>query len=364
VIEVSRGDVERALGRPVSSYDVEAVDPDLRFHSVTGGVFRVRADGTSLVVKVVRHGHDDDPGGLWVAGADPSHRNYWKREWLAFDSGVLDALPGRLRAPRTLLTTRRSDDECWIWMEDVAGRTGAALRPDDYGAMAYDLGTTQGAFVARPELLPDADWLSRGWLRGWAGACARYVEAMSTEKAWDGEVLRPLRALHPRVQRLWAARDQLLGITEAAPLTLVHCDFWPANVYRTEADETVAIDWSQIGLGAVAQDLDQLTLDTVWMQIRPDESLDLLDDAIVPAYVRGLHDAGCDMSTDDVRQLYAAAAAMRYAWMGSMVATRVGEVGYIAAQEARFGRSFAELVADRARVVQRAVALGEALLSA
>ena len=100
-----------------------------------------------------------------MSGADPSHRNYWKREWLAFDSGLLDALPGRLRAPRTLLTTQPSDDECWIWMADVVGRHGAALELDDYATIAYDLGTTQGAFAAGE--LPRHEWLSRRWLRSW-----------------------------------------------------------------------------------------------------------------------------------------------------------------------------------------------------
>ena len=107
-MNIDRGDVERAFGHAVSSYDVEPIDPELRIHSVTGGLFRVRADGETLVLKIVRRGVDEDPGGLWVSGADPSHRNYWKREWLAFDSGLLDRLPGRLRAPRSVLTEQRS----------------------------------------------------------------------------------------------------------------------------------------------------------------------------------------------------------------------------------------------------------------
>ena len=133
-MNIDRVDVERAFGRPVSSFDVEPVDPHLRIHSVTGGLFRVRADGESLILKVVRRGVDADPGALWVSGDEPAHRNYWKREWLAFDTGLLDRLPGRLRAPRKVLTTQPAEDECWIWMADVRGRHGPTLtdRSEDY----------------------------------------------------------------------------------------------------------------------------------------------------------------------------------------------------------------------------------------
>src|SRR3954464_12847146 len=109
-MNIDRGDVEQAFGHAVSSYDVEPIDPELRIHSVTGGLFRVRADGQTLVLKIVRRGVDEDPGGLWVSGADPSHRNYWKREWLPVGSRLLDPPPGRPPPPRPPFTQERSDD--------------------------------------------------------------------------------------------------------------------------------------------------------------------------------------------------------------------------------------------------------------
>jgi hypothetical protein len=55
-LSLDLADLSRAVGRTVSTYDVEAIDPHLRIHSVTGGVYRVRGGGFSLVVKIVRHG--------------------------------------------------------------------------------------------------------------------------------------------------------------------------------------------------------------------------------------------------------------------------------------------------------------------
>src|SRR5450432_3334995 len=112
---LSRADVHRAartlLGRPVTDlkYTADAVDAELRFHSVTAGVLRVRgqADGEdfSIVVKQTHSAIDADPHALWGSGVDNTHHHYWKREWLAYASGLLADLPGRLRAPRLLLAT-------------------------------------------------------------------------------------------------------------------------------------------------------------------------------------------------------------------------------------------------------------------
>jgi aminoglycoside phosphotransferase (APT) family kinase protein len=363
VIELDPNDLERAFGHPVSSYEIEAIDPHLRIHSVTGGVYRVRSGDESLVIKIVRHGVDAASDGLWLAGADVSHRNYWKREWLAFDSGLLDELPGDLRAPRCLHTAEHADGDCWIWMEDVRGRTGAALTLDDYAKAAHDLGTTQGALASAALQRPDDDWLSRRWLRGWVAACEPLIAALRAEAISLDERLSSLRPLRARVLALWERREELLAIVEAAPQTLVHCDFWPTNLYVAEDGSTVAIDWSQIGSGAIGQDLDQVTLDTVWMQVRPDESLELLDDLIVPAYLEGLHAGGYRANAAELRGWYAAAAAAHYPWMAGMQVVRAAQPEFVAGQEERFGRPFIEIVMDRARVIERAVSLGEGVLA-
>ena len=353
---IDRAELQRAFGRPVASYDVEPIDPHLRIHSVTGGVFRVRADGESAILKIVRRGVDDDPGGLWVSGAETWHRNYWKREWLAFNSGLLDTLPGRLRAPRALLTTQVADDECWIWMDDVSGRHGATLELDDFTTIGYDLGTTQGAFATGE--LPQHEWLSRRWLRAWIEATARLVDALRPDDALDDPRLSALRPFRQRVLDLWDSHAHLLAIVESAPQTLVHCDFWPANLFVDDRG-TTAIDWSQVGIGALAQDLDQVTLDTVWMQTRPDESLHLLESLVVRAYAAGLRDAGFPVDDEELRRWYAAAAAGHYTWMAGMLAIRASQPEFVAGQERRFGRNYADLVTDRARVIERALSLGE-----
>ncbi|HVY10926.1 MAG TPA: phosphotransferase [Mycobacteriales bacterium] len=351
-----------AFGDDPGEVTVAAIDPDLRFHSVTGGVYRVHAeDGSSLVLKIVRHGHDEDPGALWVSGAEPDHRNYWKREWLAYDSRLLERLPGQLRAPRTRLTTEPSPDEAWIWMEDVEGRGGATWPTGDYDSAAFDLGTTQGSYAAGGDPLPSYDWLSRDWLRGWVDALSRHVPLLDDDAAWTGENA-VFATLRERFADMWAARETLLAIVESAPSCVVHCDFWPTNLIAADDGTTVAVDWSQVGIGAVGHDLDQLTLDPVWMQVLPDGDLDALESHVLAAYLAGLRTSGFDCDAEDLRRWYAAAAACHYAPILAMYVDSLRDPERLAALEARHGRPIEAINADKARVVDRALTLGESLL--
>jgi hypothetical protein len=358
VVEFDPADLAEVFGRPAGDYTVEPVDPHLRIHSVTGGVYRVRAGGRSAVLKVVRHGSAATPDCLWGADADVGARNYWKREWLAFDTGLLASLPGRLRAPEVLLTTERDEAECWIWMEDARGRTGSALTVPDLRTVAAALGSTQGAYAAGAAGLPTYPWLSRDWLRGWVDVCrASFVPTLLDEAGWDDPRLAPLRELRSDIAALWDRHEDLLRIAGAAPPTLTHWDFWPANLF-VDGPAVVAIDWSQVGIGGLTNDLDQLTLDPVWMQVMPDASLDDLEHAVLEGYAEGLRTAGCEVAPDDVRRWYAATAAARYAWLAGGQPKVAADPARVAEQERRLGQPFAAAVAARARVIRRAVDLG------
>jgi hypothetical protein len=370
-------DVRRAvgqlLGRPVQDLQHRSgpIDDHLRFHSVTLGLLRVSgtADGEpfSLVVKQTRLGHDADPGALWVSGAEDEHRAYWKREWLAYESGLLAGLPGRLRAPRLLLATEPAEHEAWLWLEDVAGLPGERWQPQHYARAAYDLGTTQGAYAASRAPLPDHRWLSRGWLAGWVRTTERWWGQVGDDSLWDDPRLARLAALRPAALEVWGRRDRLLAVISEAPQTLVHLDLWPANLIAGAGGpgaRTAAVDWSSVGIGRLAQDLDQLTLDPVWMQVRPEGDLDLLERAVLPAYGAGLRVAGATVTDTDVRRWYAATAGLRYV---SVLATQpdlVHDPARAAATEQRWGRPLEAILADRARVIRRAVELGREALDA
>ncbi|HTR69909.1 MAG TPA: phosphotransferase [Mycobacteriales bacterium] len=357
-MDIDLAELSRAVGSPVSTYTVTAIEPDLRVHSVTGGVYRVTGEGFSLVIKVVQRGRDDTgDDGLWVSGESPEHRNYWKREWLAYSTGLLDALPGELRAPRTLLTTTPSDDECWIWMEDVEGYPGREWAVADYDSVAFDLGTTQAAFASGRSILPSEPWLARGWLRSWVALFEPRMKALDDPSGYPQEWRTTIETLAQRVQALWDRRESLLAIVESAPLTLVHADLWPANLIAADDGTTVALDWSQIGIGALAQDLDQLILDPVWMQVRPDTDLEDLETNVLRGYGSGLRSSGIDLPASTLRHWYAAAASVHYAPMlGAAAGLTQPDID---AALRRWNRPYPEVVAHRATVIERALDLGE-----
>src|SRR5205807_1282632 len=86
---------------------------------------------------------------------------------------------------------------------------GSAVTLDDYRTIGYDLGTTQGAYAAGAATLPADEWLSRDWLRGWIGACARFLDVLREDDALNDARLAPLRPLRDRVLALWAARGRV-----------------------------------------------------------------------------------------------------------------------------------------------------------
>lgn len=84
------------------------------------GVFRVegiaRRDGDllpwSLILKALAT--SDAP-----SVRDPASWNYWKREALAFQSGLLEDLPGSLSAPHCYAVQELDEVQVWLWLEDI-----------------------------------------------------------------------------------------------------------------------------------------------------------------------------------------------------------------------------------------------------
>jgi aminoglycoside/choline kinase family phosphotransferase len=76
-------------------------------------------------------------------------------------------------------------------------------------------------------------------------------------------------AMAEAVLRLWDERTLLLDSIEQLPQTLCHLDFWPPNLFARGRDDgqeqTVLLDWSHVGLGAYAEDIANLALDSGWM---------------------------------------------------------------------------------------------------
>jgi hypothetical protein len=90
----------------------------------------------SMILKIIRSPDDKD---------EPASLIYWKREALAYQSGLLDELPGMICAPRCFGVVEQSGLEIWLWIEEIVDEPGGSWSLDQYGNAARHLGLFNGA---------------------------------------------------------------------------------------------------------------------------------------------------------------------------------------------------------------------------
>ncbi|WP_345564023.1 phosphotransferase [Nonomuraea rosea] len=201
--------------------------------AATGAVTRLTGvaacDGAEVAFRVVRKEFRPVRTGRHAPYADdPRHWAYWRREPLAYASGLLP-YGTELTAPRCHGVV---DDV--VYLADVSGSPGSPR------VAARRLGAWQaGAAV------PGVPWLAGHQL---------------AQRLAVGE-WTPVDA-DPRVAGLWRRQEELLNALARLPVVLTHGDFSPGNLVASEG-RTVVLDWATLGAGPVGADLAALALGTL-----------------------------------------------------------------------------------------------------
>ena len=261
---------------------------------------------------------------------DVLRREPFQRELLLYRSGVLDALPNEIAAPRLLGVAEHPGDEPWMWFEDVSGNESLKWPLDRFRLAAYHFGLMQGTFLAGAPL-PHPPWMDiSGRLKP---RLARSFERVPpvlkkfethplTRRLYDSDVGRGVR-------KLWADRAAFADALDRMPRSLCHGDFCYPNLFARRlpdgSDQTVVIDWQYSGRRQIGGDMAALIADSSILPVRrkaaePEEFTEM----ILESYLSGLRAGGW---TSDLRiARFACIATLALPWTVNLLSSLDGGV--------------------------------------
>ncbi|MEO8288147.1 MAG: phosphotransferase [Chloroflexota bacterium] len=248
---------------------------------------------------------------------DEAHPLYWKREALAYGSGLLNNLPGGVTAPRCYRITEQNSSTTWLWLEDVQDAHPAGWSLEQYALAARCLGRFNGSYLAGLPM-PTQPWLvSTGSPRGVIEYNAWLRDLIVGTSTWQHPFVRELFPVPvaARLFRLWDERDRLLRSIESAPQTFCHHDATRRNLFVQSAvagtESLALIDWAYPGFSAVGTDAADLFGASYNLPELGDTPPRLLDRTIFHGYIEGLHEAGWQGDPLLVRLVFAAFSALK-----------------------------------------------------
>jgi hypothetical protein len=249
---------------------------------------------------------------------EPQDWNYWKREPLAFASGLLDTYRGPLVPVRCVGVEDRGD-VAFMWLEELHD-DGADDRwsPERHVLAALQLGRFNGDHVHNLPSVSTYPWLCQRFTQGWIATLTDFGTAAACESddVWRHPALRDAfpRPLGSRVADLLADADELLAVGESLPQALTHHDAHRDNLFRRDrpgTETTQVLDWGFLGLAPIGEDLGHQVGINVFHQYIAADSASLYEQAATSAYVSGLRAAGLDPDENRVRTYARAVAALQ-----------------------------------------------------
>ena len=282
---------------------------------VSVGIYRVQGVASdqfsttpwSVILKVIQSPEnvgEMDMGG----GEDPTHWNYWKREPLVYQSGILDQLPQGLAAPACYAAEELPGKMAHLWLEEIRDLYNGAWSLPRYSLGARHLGRLNGMYSTRSNYA-EYPWLGKGTNRQWLQA------VLSGEMQWDHPlVLRryPEPDTNPFIQ-LVLHSERFLGRLDSLPQTLSHGDTYPTNfmsrIDREGKEQTVALDWALLGLQPLGDDLGQYGFGAI-NNLKSASQAEIVN-TLFEANVQGLRDEGCNLNVESVRYSFVVSGALR-----------------------------------------------------
>ncbi|UQZ34974.1 aminoglycoside phosphotransferase [Paenibacillus sp. PK3_47] len=259
----------------------------------------------SLILKIIQQDSGEKE--------NPQHHNYWRREALVLQSGILKELPESVRAPECYLVQEQPDGTIWLWMERVEGEVPASL--EQFESIAFRLGCFNGAYLTGKEL-PRAEWICQSWLKSWTAASRKY--APSTESYTS--------RLHTKHELdIWAWYKDFdrqiggyLNALERLPRVLAHQDLSQMNMLLAREDfldaPLMLIDWQFMSISGIGEDLGKLYGVNMSLGIIPENEYEVFREALFTSYMQGLRSAGWRGLEVQARYGFCVSTALRSVW--------------------------------------------------
>ena len=299
---------------------------------VTTGIFRFSGKADirgaiapwSLILKQI---HWRSLDGNATSFADhPADWNYWKREALAFQSGLLDQSPGGLLCVRCYAVTELNPSTVWIWLQDLGDDAQDVWPLERHTLAARHFGEFNGAYVGYEPSPDGARWLSKQHLRKWLSSLHGWGmnQTASDTAFWAKRFAQTAfpRGTDARLRRLLKNAEALCDLLAQQTQTLSHQDSHRANLFATASPrgepKTTAIDWSFLGMAAIGEDLGtQIGGNLFKLFVDPSRAKSYVADA-TEAYIAGLRQHGWQGQADSVRFACTATSFLRYVPFGVM----------------------------------------------
>jgi len=255
----------------------------------------------SLILKIIQPEIEFD---------DPQGYRYWKREILAYQSGLLHNLPGQVAAPSCYGIDEKSDGSVWIWLEDIKDEQEHPWSIERYKQVARQLGQFNGAYLVG-HALPSQDWITHDWLRKYLDHAAPMVEFILQNPSHPiVQSMLPGITL-PMTLAMWKEHTHMLKILDQLPQAFCHQDAFGRNLF-CRGEQVVAIDWGYAGIAPVGTELAALVGVAFGLAGFPSNQARELDQACFDGYLEGLRQAGWQHDPRQVRLGYTLTVLLRY----------------------------------------------------
>ncbi len=259
------------------------------------------AERVFLVEKICRNHPDGSAPDSWL---------YWRREALAYASGLLAQNAAGIRTPKCFGVTFDDEVAAHIFIEALDD-----AKPywslSTYRDAAFRLGQFNVATLGWPDATPYT-WMAQGRCHSWAQECAPIL-ADWAKFAADPVIqeILPGKTM-ARCMDLWANAPRLFDALAVLPTCFCHHDAFRRNLIYTGSNELVAIDWAFSGPGVLGEELAALFGATLQFREFALEDATELREAILEGYIEGQASAGWTGNPDEVRFAFAATTGLMF----------------------------------------------------